>query len=257
MSSKKRRESTLVRSTPARYPESLITTPRAAFALAFGVLVLIASVQMPESFWEGLLTSTFIQSDVLGFVSLAGLYTVAILLMAPLSPFALMAGLLFGFWWGTFLALFALNLGAALAFLIARYLLRRQFVRKLSESGRMAVVARAMRGDEIMTIAVLRLNPIVPFNLQNYVCGATGVNFARYAVGTFLGAAPFTVALVYLGDAGRQLVVATGLEVEQWTLLLFVFGVVLTIPMTWAIVRKTLKRLREYRNNDKTATDTE
>ncbi|MCW8196655.1 TVP38/TMEM64 family protein [Proteobacteria bacterium 005FR1] len=224
--------------------------PRAILALVVGLSLVVASIQMPEAFWSDLLKSAHFQSDMSGFVSLTAIYTVAILLMAPLSPFALAAGVLFGFWWGSFLALIALNVGAALAFLVARYLLRRQFAHKLSSNGKMAVLARAMRGDAVRTIAILRLNPVIPFNLQNYVCGATGVSFPRYAAGTFLGAAPFTIALVYLGHAGRSLV-----QVEEWTLILFGAGVLLTLPMTWALLRKTITHLRE--NNDNTANDQE
>lgn len=246
-------ETTTADNSQSRITPVPITAPRAMLGLLVGLALLVVSIQMPEEFWSELLKSRLFQADLGGFVSLAAIYTVAILLMAPLSPFALAAGVLFGFWWGSLLALLALNAGAALAFLIARFLLRRQFAHRLSGNGKMAALARAMRGDEVKTIAILRLNPVVPFNLQNYVCGATGVNFPRYAAGTFLGAAPFTIALVYLGHAGRSLMVATGLQIEDWTLILFGAGVVLTLPMTWALLRKTVTHLRE--NNDNTATD--
>ncbi|MGQ9426672.1 TVP38/TMEM64 family protein [Gilvimarinus sp. F26214L] len=227
---------------------------RAVLALVAGIVLVVAAFQVPEEFWQELLSSNYIRSDLGGFILLSSIYVVAILLMAPLSPFPLSAGMVFGFAWGTFLALLALNTGAALAFFIARYLLPKKVIGAFSRNGKMAVVARAMRGDAVLAIALLRLNPIVPFNVQNYVCGATGVNFARYSLGTFLGSAPFTVALVYLGYAGRKLMLATGLQVEQWTLLLFAAGVILTIPMTWLLLRKTIRRIRESRN-DQIATD--
>jgi uncharacterized membrane protein YdjX (TVP38/TMEM64 family) len=251
----KQAKTTAAETLSSRTSSLQILAPRALLGLVLGISLVVMSLQMPEEFWRGVLKSPFFQSDLFGFVSLTTIYTVAILLMAPLSPFALAAGILFGFWWGSFLALLALNLGAALAFLLARYLLHQQFAHRISSNGKMAVLARAMRGDAVKTIAILRLNPVVPFNLQNYVCGATGVNFPRYVAGTFVGAAPFTIALVYLGHAGRSLVVATGLQVEEWTLILFGAGVVLTLPMTWALLRKTVKHLRE--NNDNTATEEE
>lgn len=247
----------IARSTSNKFSSSVLSSPKAILALLAGILLLAASIQLPDEFWQSLLQRSQIESDLLGFVSLTCIYLLAVLLMAPLSPFALAAGVLFGFWWGTFLALLALNMGAALAFLIARYLLRQQFSQNFSGNGKMALLAKAMRGDAVTTIAILRLNPIVPFNLQNYVCGATGVRFTRYALGTFVGAAPFTVALVYLGHAGRQLLTITGLQMEQWTLLLFVVGLVLTLPMTWVMLRNTFKYLRECRDNDKAATKKE
>lgn len=232
-------------------------SPKTALVVLLGLLSLAAATQVPDEVWHELLHNRYVQPNLLGFVFLSAIYTLAIVFMAPLSPFALAAGILFGFWWGTFLALLALNIGATLAFLIARFLFRRQISRELAANSKMAVIAKAMRGDAVRTIAILRLNPIVPFNLQNYVCGATGVKFSRYALGTFLGAAPFTVALVYLGHTGRQLVIATGMRVEEWTVLLFVVGLLVTMPMTVAMLRTMVKRIRESRENDKTATQEE
>jgi uncharacterized membrane protein YdjX (TVP38/TMEM64 family) len=254
-SNKNQVKTTAANSSLSRTSSPPIFAPKPMLGLLVGISLLVASAQMPEEFWRGVLESLHVRPDLLGFFSLTAIYVGAILLMAPLSPFALAAGILFGFWWGSFLALLALNLGAAFAFLIARYLLRQHFASRLSSNGKMAVLARAMRGDAVKTIAILRLNPVVPFNLQNYVCGATGVNFAHYTAGTFLGAAPFTIALVYLGHAGRRLVSATGLQVEEWTLILFGAGVVFTLPMTWALLRKTVKHLRD--KNDNTATEKE
>lgn len=225
--------------------------------LGLGLVVVYACFQLPSGMWPQLINGSPLRADMLGFASLGCAYLLAILLLAPLSPFALMAGGVFGFWWGTLLALSALNAGATVAFFIARYLLPRSWIRRLQEGGRMAALARALAGNGIGTIALLRINPVVPFNLQNYVCGAAGVSFARYSVGTFIGAAPCTIALVYLGHAGRKLFLETGIEVEQWSLLIFLAAAVVTVPITFTVLRETVRRMRECRNNDDLATTKE
>lgn len=217
--------------------------------LGLGALLVFACFYLPGEIEPNMLNGSPLRADMTGFASLGCAYLLAILLLAPLSPFAVTAGGLFGFWWGTLLALVALNGGAAIAFLIARYLLPERLVVKLQQGGRVAAVARALASNRIGTIAMLRLNPVVPFNLQNYVCGAAGVNFARYSLGTFIGAAPCTIALVYLGHAGRRLFIETGIDVEQWSLLIFLSAAVLTVPITFTVLRETVIRMRECRNN--------
>lgn len=212
----------------------------------FGFLLLV-SIKVPAAV-EGL-TALSLRADVSGFASLCCAYLFGILLLAPLSPFALAAGGLFGFWWGTLLALLALNTGAILAFLIARHLLPQSLVARLRDGGRLNIVTAAITGSGVGSIAWLRLNPVVPFNLQNYVCGAAGVNFAPYSLGTLIGAAPCTIALVYLGHAGRRLVAETGLQLEHWGLLIFFTAAVLTVPHTYMMLRQTVQRLRECWNN--------
>lgn len=217
----------------------------------FGFL-LLASIEVPAE--VNSLQALSLRADMLGFASLGCAYLLGILLLAPLSPFALTAGGLFGFWWGSLLALLALNAGAILAFLIARYLLPGWLTTRLRGRGRLSIMATAITGKGIVSIALLRLNPVIPFNLQNYVCGAAGVNFTPYFLGTFIGAAPCTIALVYLGHAGRRLVTETGLHLEQWTLLIFLTAAVVTIPLTFTVLRETVQRLRECRKNVEAST---
>ena len=45
-----------------------------------------------------------------------------------------------------------------------------------------------LRGWKI--VALLRLNPLVPFNLQNYFFGVTDIGFWPYAAATFFGIMP-------------------------------------------------------------------
>lgn len=220
-----------------------------AAAALFGLL-LVASINVPAE--VDALNAVSLRADTTGFASLCCAYLLGILLLAPLSPFALMAGGVFGFWWGTVLALLALNTGAMLAFFIARYFLPQSLIGRLLGQGRLNIVAAAITGKGIGRIALLRLNPLVPFNLQNYVCGAAGVNFAPYSLGTLIGAAPCTIALVYLGHVGRRLVGETGLQIEQWSLLIFLTAAVLTIPLTFTVLRETVQRLRECRNVEAT-----
>lgn len=55
-------------------------------------------------------------------------------------------------------------------------------------------------------VFLLRLSPLVPFNLLNYACGLTPVGLAPYVAASWAGMLPGTFAYVYLGGAGRAAV---------------------------------------------------
>ncbi len=52
-----------------------------------------------------------------------------------------------------------------------------------------------------MTVFVLRLIPLFPFNGLNFGLGLTRINTGVYVIGTFLGIIPGTFAYVYFGDS--------------------------------------------------------
>ena len=52
-------------------------------------------------------------------------------------------------------------------------------------------------------VALLRLSPLLPFNLQNYFYGITDLKLLEYVAATFFGIMPGTLLYVYLGAAGK------------------------------------------------------
>src|SRR5438552_15216038 len=65
-------------------------------------------------------------------------------------------------------------------------------------------------------IFLLRLSPVIPFNLSNYFYGLTGVRFWPYVLASWIGMMPGTFLYVYIGATGKAAVsVATGSEAAQ------------------------------------------
>lgn len=54
-------------------------------------------------------------------------------------------------------------------------------------------------------VLLLRLSPLLPFALSNYLYGMTKVNFFEYLAGTALGFAPGSIGFVMTGQVGRDL----------------------------------------------------
>ena len=85
----------------------------------------------------------------------------------------LAAGALFGLLWGVVLVSFASALGATIAFILARYVLR-DFVRRRFEKQSLAV-DEGIKKDGVFYLLALRLVPIFPFFLINLAMGLTAI----------------------------------------------------------------------------------
>ena len=128
----------------------------------------------------------------------------ASLLFVPRTLLAIVAGLLFGIWWGTAWAALGSLLGAAAGFLVARYI-NSGLIDLESDPRIGAFLDRVERGGW-RVVALVRLAPILPHSLVNYALGLTRLPLSAYAVGSLLGQLPLTVACVNLGAAGGRLI---------------------------------------------------
>ena len=104
--------------------------------------------------------------------------------MAPGTIFALAGGVLFGPYLGTFVNLFAATTGAALAFLIARYLASDWVIKKAGR--RLAKIIEGVEQEGWRFVTLVRLVPLFPFNLTNYALGLTRLNFFHYVAASFI-----------------------------------------------------------------------
>ena len=126
------------------------------------------------------------------------------ILVLPGVVFALAAGALFGPVLGTIACVAAATVGAVLSFLVGRFFLRD------------AVRPRALRNtylrrwlfeetgvNAVVLLAITRLVPLFPYNLQNFAYGVTDMKVATYAAFSFLFMIPGT-AMYVLAGAGAS-----------------------------------------------------
>lgn len=113
---------------------------------------------------------------------------------------SLAAGALFGLFWGVLLVSFASSLGALLAFLASRYVLRDGVQNRFGD--RLQAINDGMAKDGVFYLLTLRLLPIFPFFLVNLLMGLTPLRAITFYWVSQVGMFPATV--VYL-NAGTQL----------------------------------------------------
>jgi uncharacterized membrane protein YdjX (TVP38/TMEM64 family) len=107
------------------------------------------------------------------------------------------AGALFGLLQGTVFVVAGATVGAILAFLVSRSLLREWVVRKFGS--RMEGIDRGLREHGLSYLLFLRLVPAFPFFLVNLACGVTGLPLRTYALGTLFGILPGSLVFVNAG----------------------------------------------------------
>ncbi|MCG9678452.1 TVP38/TMEM64 family protein [Vibrio sp. Isolate24] len=112
----------------------------------------------------------------------------------------LLGAALFGFWTSLLLVSFASTIGATLAFLSSRFLLRDWVQSKFGD--KLKAINQGVERDGAFYLFSLRLIPVFPFFLINLLMGLTPISTARFYLISQLGMLPGTA--VYL-NAGTQL----------------------------------------------------
>ena len=135
---------------------------------------------------------------VLGF---AAIYVVVTALSLPGAAIMTLAGgAFFGNVYGLVAVSLASTVGASLAFLVARFLIRDTLRSKYAET--VAKMDRGIEKDGAFYLATLRLVPVFPFFLINLAMGLTAMKLKTYALVSWAAMLPGTFVYV---NAGTQL----------------------------------------------------
>ncbi|MFH1059411.1 MAG: TVP38/TMEM64 family protein [Pseudomonadota bacterium] len=129
------------------------------------------------------------------------LYALASLLALPGVAMTALAGGLFGSLWGIVAVSCGATLGAALAFLAARYIARSSIEAWLGHNPKFQRLDAMVERQGAIVVAVTRLVPLFPFNLLNFGFGLTRVPFGTYVLYSWLCMLPGTVLYVVGFDA--------------------------------------------------------
>jgi uncharacterized membrane protein YdjX (TVP38/TMEM64 family) len=131
----------------------------------------------------------------------AAIYALTPLLMLPTMPFALGAGILFGFWPGLAAVTIGSGTANAAGFLLSRKYLRAEFERRIEARPKLAAIDRMIEREGWKVVGLLRLTWLHE-GLTTYLCGTTSVRFRPYLLISAAALAPGNVMTVYLGTAG-------------------------------------------------------
>jgi uncharacterized membrane protein YdjX (TVP38/TMEM64 family) len=213
------------------------SNPVLKIALLVGTVLalFIAARFLPVEAWLKAFNQWIADLGAVGMVVFVFAYAAFALLMLPGSILTVGAGFIFGLGWGFVAVSVGSTLGAALAFLVGRFLARDKVHALTADKPKFESIDRAIGQRGAKLIFLLRLSPIVPFNLSNYFYGLTAVKFWPYVLASWLGMMPGTLAYVYFGTLGKVAAESAtgtgeGRSPLEWTLL--AVGLAATLAVT-------------------------
>jgi len=221
---------------------------------AIVIALFLAAKFLPVQQWLRSFNDWVGQMGLAGIFIFIAVYAAATVLLAPGAILTIGAGFAFGLWKG-FLAVSAgATLGAALAFLVARFIARDKIEAMARRNTKFQRIDNAIGQQGVKLVFLLRLSPVIPFNLSNYFYGLTGVSFWPYVLASWIGMMPGTFLYVYIGTAGKAAVSAAGGEAvkqgwQYWTFMSI--GLVATIVVTiWVtkIAHDALKKTADVKS---------
>lgn len=171
------------------------------------------------------------QWGLLGPLAVIGLMTLAVVVSPiPSAPIALASGLAYGQFWGTVYIVIGAEIGAIMAFFIARSLgyeaMKKRFGNRLSVG--------LLGSQNAMTWLVmgLRLLPFMSFDIVSYAAGLTSLKPWRFALATLIGVIPVSFALAYFGGE------LANVDFNRIALIAIALGAVTLIPVLVVLIRR-------------------
>ncbi|KAJ4841359.1 hypothetical protein Tsubulata_018345, partial [Turnera subulata] len=143
-----------------------------------------------------------------GYALFVAVYAGLEILAIPAIPLTMSAGLLFGSTIGTIIVSISGTVAASVAFLIARYFARDRILKLVEGNKKFLAIDKAIGENGFRIVTLLRLSPLLPFSLGNYLYGLTSVNW--------LGMLPGTWAYVSAGAFGRAIIISSKNKEWNW-----------------------------------------
>jgi uncharacterized membrane protein YdjX (TVP38/TMEM64 family) len=172
-------------------------------------------------------------------------YVAASVAFIPGSLLTLMAGAVFGLGRAIPIVFVSAVIGSSAAFAIARLFARETVIRWLQRDRRAGAVLDAVADQGWFVVLLLRLSPLIPYNLLNYALGASSVRYRDFLIGS-IGMLPGTVLYTYYGQViGDVTAVAAGMRPARGPgyYALLAAGLAATLVATITIARAARRRL--------------
>ncbi|MEX2583564.1 MAG: TVP38/TMEM64 family protein [Gemmatimonadota bacterium] len=174
-------------------------------------------------------------------------YALATVAFVPGSLLTLAAGAVFGIARGVLLVFVGAVIGSSLAFLLSRNAARPLIEKRIAGDRRFDRIDRAVARNGLKIVFLLRLSPVLPYNLLNYALGLTRVRFRDYVIAA-IGMLPGTLLYVYSGRViGDLAAVAAGAGVDRGAgyYAVLALGLAATAIVTFWITRIARRAIAE------------
>ena len=208
------------------------------FVIAGAVSVLL--FRSPHDWWGRV--EQYIQGlGAIGPIVAVLIYTAATVLFVPGSALSIAAGALFGMRTGFLVAFTGANLGALLAFFLARTYLRDTVVRWAEGRPKFRAFDRAIAMHGFKMVLLSRLSPAFPFTVLNYLLGLTAIRPGACVIANLVGMLPGAILYIYIGAGARDALYG----LEDYQRAIKYVGLIATLTLVVLLTLIARKALRQ------------
>lgn len=166
------------------------------------------------------------------------LFTFVPLTFFPDAILAVAGGMAFGVVKGSIYTIIGAVFGGSLAFFIASYFGKDLILKLTKNKHSFNFLSKGHR--EFFTILILRLIPLIPFDIISYGAGLTGIKFKNFLLATIIGIIPGVVVFSNLGDKA--------LDFKSPEFIFAIFMLILLFGVSF-ILKNKLQKSKEIKNS--------
>ena len=129
----------------------------------------------------------------------------------------------------------------AAAFLLGRHVARDAVLQLMDRYPRFKIVDRTISRGGWRIVALIRLNPTIPYSASNYLFGVTSVAFLPFLISSGIFTLPGAFAYLYLGYVGAETLGGSNRSQVAWGLLVLgLLGTIVAIAYVTVLARRGL-----------------
>lgn len=168
-----------------------------------GVLFFFASRFFPVADWIAQVQQKVMHLGAWSAIWYPLLYAGCNVLLLPGGLLSIGGGFFFGLWWGFLIVLIGNVGGAAISFVLSRWIGQRWLRRRLLRNATLEALEPAVEREGWKIILLSQLHPLFPTSLLNYLYGLTTIRFRTCILWVTVGQAPGLFLYAYIGTLGQ------------------------------------------------------
>ena len=182
-----------------------------------------------------------------GIVTFVFFYIISVLLILPASWLSLLAGFLYGPYFGSIIVFLSAFIGASISFFLAKEYFVKKIETIISRFPKIKLLEKIINKGGLKLIILTRLSPLFPFSILNYFYGLNKVSYKDFSIG-LLFILPGTYLYCALGSLSNNLDEIKNLKLNGNTTTTII-SIVSTFLIVYFLTRYSNEVIKESSEN--------
>ena len=182
-----------------------------------------------------------------GIVTFVFFYIISVLLILPASWLSLLAGFLYGPYFGSIVVFLSAFIGASISFFLAKEYFGKKIVTIISRFPKIKLLEKIINKGGLKLIILTRLSPLFPFSILNYFYGLNKVSYKNFSIG-LLFIIPGTYLYCALGSLSNNLDEIKNLKLNGNTTITII-SIVSTFLIVYFLTKYSNEVIKESSEN--------